>query len=298
MNPGAALMGIGAVSVSFLIIMVLLSFDTLEYQEIGLNYSWMKDIVQPKPYTAGRYYLGLGNHFIKFPQMVRSVYFTNDRGINNGPALKSRTKDGLTVHLEVSFQYRLLPHELYDLYTTLGADYEHTFIRMSIEQLTTIATLHTAHQFFNNRTIIGEEMQRHLNHDFKAYAFSEVPFFQLRTVHLPPDFEAAIQETQVKEQDIQIATAEQTQKRVTFATRVLQAKQAVRVMANEAAGEAQAILAQNGAYCKQYKYTQNLKAQALKKIMTASGWGSKQLIEYLRIRAIRDHESAKTMLRF
>jgi len=288
---------VAAVAVVTLLVLLWCSYDTLEYQEMGLNYSWISETVQKEPYIAGRHYLGLGNHFIKFPQMVKSVVFVDDlSGETQGPALQSRTKDGLTVRLEVSFQYRLIFKELFNLYTTLGTGYERTMVRMGIEQLTTAATMHNANSFFNNRTIIGEEMHKMLSTHFGKYAFAEVPFFQLRTVHLPEDFEKAIQDTQVKQQEIQIAAAEQNQNRITFETHVLQAQQAVRVMANKAAGEAASIMAQNDAYCRQYNITQSLQSEALSKLKKEAGWDTEQLLEYMRVRAMRVHPAERSTI--
>jgi len=294
----AFLMGVAAVAALVLGILFLCSFDTLEYQEMGLNYSWISETIEDKAYTAGRYYLGIGNHFIKFPKMVKSVFFLDDLSQETqGPALQSRTKDGLNVRLEVSFQYRIKFTDVYQMYTTLGPSYQDTFIRMAIEQLATAATMHNAHFFFSNRTTISAEMHKMLDGHFQQHGFAEIPFFQLRTVHLPKEFEEAIKETQVKQQEIQIATLEQKTKRVTFQTKVLQAEQQVKVLQNQAAGEAASIMAANEAYCKQYRITQTLQSQALKQLMAASGWTSKQLLEYLRIRAVRDHPSEKTTIR-
>lgn len=227
---------VAVVAAISLAVLFFFSFDTLEYQEYGLNFSRISETVERKPYTSGRYYLGIANHFIRFPRMVNSVLFSDeDAGAKQGPALQSRTRDGLNVRLEVSFQYRLKFEKVYDLYSTLGKDYEPTFLRMAIEQLATAATDHSAHFFFTNRTAISAVMHQRLNDHFQERAFSEVPFFQLRTVHLPHDFEEAIRETQVKQQDIQIATLEQKTKTVTFKTRVLQAEQDVKVLVNQPA---------------------------------------------------------------
>jgi len=287
-----------SVTLVTLAVLFLVSFDSLEYQEMGLNYSWISETVERHPYTSGRYYLGLGNHFIKFPKMVKSIFFIDDAsGATQAPALQSRTRDGLNVRLEVSFQYRIKFLELYDLYTTLGQSYEQTLVRMAIEQLTTAATMHNAHYFFSNRTTISAEMHRMLDNHFQKHAFAEVPFFQLRTVHLPPEFEEAIKATQVKQQEIQIAALEQKTNRVTFQTKVLQAEQAVKVMMNEAEAEAASIKAQNDAYCKQYRITQDLQCKSLEKLMHSTGWDSRQLLDYLRIRAVRDHPSDRTTIR-
>jgi len=286
------------VTVVTLIILFCFSFGTVEYQEIGLNYSWISQTIEEKPYSNGRYFLGIGNSFIKFPRMVVSVFFLNDLAQNvHGPALRSRTKDGLNVELEISFQYRLKPMEVFSMYQTLGAAYEKTYVRMAIEQLTTAATKHDAHFFFTNRTTISDEMHRTLEHLFNESAYAEVPFFQLRTVHLPSEFEDAIKETQVKQQEIQIAELEQKTKTVTFKTKVLQAEQAVRVMNNQAQAEAASVQAHNAAYNKQYLYTQDLQTSSLQALKSAAAWGSAELLEYLRIRAVQDHPSELTTIK-
>lgn len=290
---------VAVVAAISLAVLFFFSFDTLEYQEYGLNLSRISETVERKPYTSGRYYLGIANHFIRFPRMVNSVLFSDeDAGAKQGPALQSRTRDGLNVRLEVSFQYRLKFEKVYDLYSTLGKDYEPTFLRMAIEQLATAATDHSAHFFFTNRTAISAVMHQRLNDHFQERAFSEVPFFQLRTVHLPHDFEEAIRETQVKQQDIQIATLEQKTKTVTFKTRVLQAEQDVKVLVNQAEAEAASIKATNKAYCKQYKVTQDLQTSALSQLAKTSDWNAAQLLHYMRIRALRNHPSDKSMVRF
>lgn len=290
---------VAVVAAISLAVLFFFSFDTLEYQEYGLNFSRISETVERKPYTSGRYYLGIANHFIRFPRMVNSVLFSDeDAGAKQGPALQSRTRDGLNVRLEVSFQYRLKFEKVYDLYSTLGKDYEPTFLRMAIEQLATAATDHSAHFFFTNRTAISAVMHQRLNDHFQERAFSEVPFFQLRTVHLPHDFEEAIRETQVKQQDIQIATLEQKTKTVTFKTRVLQAEQDVKVLVNQAEAEAASIKATNKAYCKQYKVTQDLQTSAFSQLAKTSDWNAAQLLHYMRIRALRNHPSDKSMVRF
>jgi len=287
-----------AVAVFQLVVLFTMSFDSLEYQEVGLNFSWMRETVQKEPYSSGRYYLGLGNHFIKFPRMVKSVFFIDDLvSHTQGPALTSRTRDGLNVRFEVSFQYKLKFEQVYDLYNTLGENYEMTLVRMAIEQLTMAATKHNAHYFFTNRTDIAEQMHAMLDEHFQKHAFSEVPFFQLRTVHLPEEFEQAIKETQVKNQMIEIAKLQQKSSEVTFETTVLQAEQVVHMKRNQAEAEAASILLQNQAYCDQYNFTQALQTASLQKLKLATGWNADELLEYLRIRAVREHPSEMTTIR-
>lgn len=285
------------ITIVLTVVLYWIGWGTLEFQEVGLNYSFIMQSVENKPYSAGRYYIGVGNHFIKFPRMVRSINFVDDlSGITQGPALMSRTRDGLNVRLEVSFQYKLRVADLYQLYSTLGPTYENIFVRMAIEQLSTASTMYSANEFFDNRTTISNEMHGLLDDHFDKHAFARVPLFQLRTVHLPNEFEDAIQDTQVKEQEIQIAFAEQKQNRVAYETTVIQAEQKVQVLVNQAEAEAASILFQNDAYCRQYRVTQDLQREALTRVMSSAEWQAPQLLEYLKMRAVREHPSGKTTM--
>lgn len=286
------------VAVIVAVILFFASFGTLEYQEIGLNYSFITETISKDAYTSGRYFLGIGAYFIKFPKSVITLLFSEQSSERkDGPAMLSRTFDGLNVKLEVSFQYRLNPLKLYDLYTTLGPEYEKILIRTAFEHLTTAATKHTAHDFFTNRSFIAFEMQKGLNKNFQDACFAEVPLFQLRTVYLPELFENAIRDTQVKEQEILIARAERDTRRVTFETEVIQAKQQVQIMNNNAEADASAILLSNQAYVDQYKISQELQSSALSRLSTAAAWNPTQLLEYLKIKAVREHPADRTTVR-
>lgn len=303
-NSKGIIVSVTGVMVGTLTLLLILSFDTLEYQQIGLNYSWLSQAIENKTYHHGRRYIGITNNFIKFPRMVRSMYFVADNrktpGADQfqGPSLHSRTNDGLDVTLEVSLQYQLKPEGLFDLYTTLGAEYQTTLVRMAIEQITTSSTKFTAQEFFTDRTVISEKIHSELQTHFETRAYSKVPFFQLRTVHLPTDFETAIRTTQVKQQEIEIAKWEQHAQNVTFQTKVLQSKKAVEVLFHNADAQAQSIHVANEAYCNQYTLTQELQATALKDIVAKSGWNQTQLLDYLRIRAVRQHPSSNTFVRW
>lgn len=281
------------------VIIFFCCFDTLEYQELGLNFSWISQTVEDRAYTSGRYYLGLGNHFIKYPRMVTSVSFIDDANDANyrGPALQSRTLDGLNVRLEVSFQYRINALNLYDLFQTLGTDYEKTFVRMAIEQLTTSATKYNASFFFTNRTQISEEMKETLSDHFGVHGFAEIPMFQLRSYHLPQEFEDAISETLSAQQNIITTQQLQRSKTVQFNTRVMQAEKQLEQRRAQAAGEAAAIEKQNEAFNTQFNTTQLLLVDALEGIIRTTSWTSAQLLEYLRLKAVRNHPAEKTTIR-
>ena len=85
---------------------MILSFASLEVNEFGLDYSSITKTVSDRPWTGGLHFLKVGHSFLKFPKTVQTVEFSNTAPQSNGPAIKSRTQDGLEVVLEISFQFK------------------------------------------------------------------------------------------------------------------------------------------------------------------------------------------------
>ena len=50
--------------------MLILSFSSLDYNEVGLDYSYITKTISPKIYPAGIHFLGMGHQFITFPKTV------------------------------------------------------------------------------------------------------------------------------------------------------------------------------------------------------------------------------------
>lgn len=126
-----------------LLILLINSFSSLEFNEYGLDYSSITKSINEKPYTAGIHFLGVGHSFIKFPKTVQTIEFSKEKSANSAP-LKSRTSDGLEVTLEISFQYKLIYEHIYDLYLKFGPVYQPTFERMAIDILTDLVKLQLA----------------------------------------------------------------------------------------------------------------------------------------------------------
>lgn len=271
-------------------------FRSLEYTELGLNYSLLANSVEERGYSSGRYYLGIGHGFIKFPATVQTIQFANEAD-SVGPMLRSRTSDGLEVQLEVSFQYQLNASDIHGLYMAFGLDYEKVFITLAMDMVTALATNYNATAFFNDRITIGMDMEDQLKQTFGQVAHAQVPFFQLRSVDLPADFEHAIQDTEVKKQDIQTAMAERENQEVVMETKVLQAQQKAQEIAFQANASAQDVILQANAYVAQFSLSQQLQAQSLQPIYDDFFKGSEdQFMEYLQVRTLRNHPDTNSIV--
>jgi regulator of protease activity HflC (stomatin/prohibitin superfamily) len=227
-------------------LLIIFGFATLEATEFGLNYSWISKSISPNVKENGLYFIGIGHSFIKFPKTVQTIEFSNSKTANQGP-IQSRTSDGLEVTLEISFQYILQKDQIYNLYTKYGGGYNYIFQNIAIHILTEEATKYTAYNFFMDRGKIKDDFQYELDKIFQQLCYSSIQFLQLRSVDLPSLFEASIQESEVKKQDIQKAKAEQNKIMIEVDTQIKAAEYQKNVIINQAEGEAEAIFKQNKA---------------------------------------------------
>lgn len=270
-----------------------------------MNYSLLTRKVEKKTYTSGRYWISPFNYFIKFPSIVRTIQFSDSQLQSDlapdeyGDALlRSRTHDGLDVSVELSFQYQLAPSTLYTLYTELGpgAMFHNTFVRVAIDKLTEMATKFTANEFFIDRTEIGKAMESGLKKDFEQWLYSTIFSFQLRAVGLPTEFEDAIQLTEVKKQDVQVANAEQNSTHVSLDTQLMQAKRRTKIKLNKGEAVAASTILAVNADIAQYNATQIKSANGYSGIISSLGGKEQDLLAYMQARVLRDHASEKTTI--
>lgn len=298
-------LGFAALVALTTVVVGVLGFASVEITEHALNYSLVRRKVEQRTYPPGRYWISPLNFFIKFPATVTTIQFSDsamqddlsstERGESQ---LRSRTRDGLDVLIELSFQYQLVGDSIYDLYTLLGGypDYHDTFVRIAVDRLTETATKYSATEFFTQRTAIGRDMEALLERDFASDLFAHVFSFQLRSVGLPKEFEEAIQQTEVMKQDLSVAVAEQNSTRVSLETQLMQARRGTRVAANRGEAEAAAVMLANAAEIAQYNATQRRAADGYSGVLEALGSEQGALLEYMRARALRDHPSQRTVV--
>eukprot|EP00930_Biecheleria_cincta_P095804 TRINITY_DN87711_c0_g1_i1.p1 TRINITY_DN87711_c0_g1~~TRINITY_DN87711_c0_g1_i1.p1 ORF type:complete len:324 (-),score=61.45 TRINITY_DN87711_c0_g1_i1:34-963(-) len=272
------------------------AWAVLEPVEIGLDYNMIMQTISPDAWGPGRHWIGIGHTFVKFQSTVITVSFTHDIKDSSGAPLRSRTADGLEVELEISFQYQLQQDTLHGMYTTFGDGYHDLFVKMGMDILTVAATKHPAKDFFVNRTMIGNTMEDSLRSHFKKHAKVEVPLFQFQAVSLPKDFEIAIRQTQVAEQKIKRMQANQTMRLVEFQTEVIQAQRYVQVRKQQANAVAESIALANAAEIKKLNATQLCAATAFQNMLKVFEGDTSQLLKYMKVRAVRDHPSQRSIL--
>jgi regulator of protease activity HflC (stomatin/prohibitin superfamily) len=237
-NMRVKLVALGVLVVAGIITLALTleSFDELAPEEMGLHYDSHKEQVKDDSGMAfmnGKYFLGLGQYFIKFPSTVTSMTLNN---------LLSRTSDGLAIHISVNFDYQLDPYSLLELYKKFGKckegeeecegqeTYKNIFSRIVENVLKLEATKHTASSFFTNRTTIGLRLEDRLRAEFiPQRIYAKVIAFQMLDIKLPKEFEAAVSENKLLLKEVETKEIERKRKVVEWTTILLQKEQRVSV---------------------------------------------------------------------
>lgn len=291
-------------------IVLLMSFGSLEYTEIGLCHSWIGSSISDKGYKHGLHLIGFGNQFIAFPSTLVTIGFAQGRGNVAGP-LESRTIDGLTVEIECSFQYQLTEDTIYEVYNKFGDEYHNIFVSLATEAITAEATKWTAAEWFHNITEIQVSMEGSMEHEFRSEANTQIVNFQLISVGLPSEYDTEIKRTEVARQDNKTAHAEYEVQETISQQGVEVAYRAANETNIAADAQAQAVLFDIDAWVTQYTLSQRLQAAEFAKIYndlkanpalnsgvdaSTGTQAEDELLKYLYARVIRDHPEDKSVV--
>lgn len=163
--------GFALATVAVAVILIAASFRTLDATTYGLAYdSLWCTIDRTTLYNNGLFFVGPTTVFLTFPKATRDVYDT----------LPARTRDGLTIGLELSFQYRLQQSadSLAELYMMFGLEYESAFRREARDVLRNAASGFTAFECWRNRTALVVSMQAELDTALSRW-YANVEAFQV-----------------------------------------------------------------------------------------------------------------------
>ncbi|MFX0151545.1 MAG: SPFH domain-containing protein [Candidatus Hodarchaeota archaeon] len=273
------------------------AFDSVGYNEYALNQNGITQQIENKVYEKGLYHIGIFNHFIKFPKAVQTIEFFDslgNPGATRGP-LNSRTRDGLLIHIQLAFQYKLRKGEILDLYGTFAKDYEDRYIGQARTTLRDVASFYNAIEFFNNRTIIGNHMKDLLAEDLDIM-FCDVVFFQLREIDLPDEFEEALKQVQIAQQQYQIALYEQQAAIVKAETAIIEAQAQANITLITADANAEAYIINMEAQAEALNITLTAERIAYYAMGQQLNLTSSELLALLWIMAIQEHDDSMLII--
>jgi len=270
---------------SLTIVYFIFAFDSVGYNQYALNQNIFTQEIEDKVYEKGFYHIGLMNRFIKFPKTVQPIEFYESY------SLDSRTKDGLLIHIQLSFQYKLRKADLIQLYGIFALDYENYFVSQARTTLRDVSSFYNAIEFFNNRTFIGDVMFQYLIQDLDAM-FADVVYFQLREIDLPDEFEEALKQVQIAQQQYQIALYEQEATIIRAQTQIIEAQAEANITVVLAEADAEAYLINMEAQAEALNITLTAERLAYYAMGQELNLTSSELLALLWIMAIQEHDDS------
>lgn len=199
-----------------------LSIDAVEQNQYGLKYNWVTKSISSDVFHGGTHLIGPWNAFVTFPATVQTIEFSDRLGRRTSEMLHTRTKEGLGLHLSISFQYRLLPDHLDKLYRLTNTQYEMLFTRIARDQILEAASQYEGPQYWLQRHEIGNMMKGLVTQQLKD-SYADLWGLQLLVIDLPDRYEQSITMTQVQQQLIKTRTNQQAAASIRADTEVMKA---------------------------------------------------------------------------
>jgi hypothetical protein len=125
------------------VILIVLSFATLQPVEYGLNFNAITMSLENATYSqAGLYFLGFGHWFIRYPRTIQTIEFM---ATGENQLLHTRTADGLPLTLGLSFQYRYMPEHLNKLYLTYKNEHHAVYVNTATAAIANVVRARHRH---------------------------------------------------------------------------------------------------------------------------------------------------------
>lgn len=278
---------------TFLLILggvVVTSIGTVPPLHYGLKYNALNKMADTENvYTSGRYLVGPWNSFLIFPATTQNIEFTNEPRIGMAGArmasLHSRTREGLSLHLQISLQYKLLEEQIGKLYTEFNMGFQDMYISVIRDVIIKTAAEYHAPQLWNERRELGDEMQRRVDKALKR-TYAECWGLQLLFIDLPDRFESAIVNTQVQKQNILTQENAQAAARIRAETSVIQAQFENNVTVTLAGGRADYQLITKTAEAQARQNRIDAEAKVVGQVKKDLGLGGTGLVKYQKYAAL------------
>ncbi|MES1912506.1 MAG: hypothetical protein MHM6MM_004771, partial [Cercozoa sp. M6MM] len=274
-----------------IIILIAVSIDSLSPTEYGLHYNANTKHIKPnKVYENGRYMLGPGHSFVKFPKKVQTLNF------EGASSIEVRSYDGLPVTLSVTVNYRLSKENLHGLYYDYAKDYELAFQKIIRNDVRDSASLYNVTDFYETREAINQQMQVKVQETFLSIHGVQLDSLLVKNVKLPSEVEYAIQQTQIAIQDIQQAENELERARIDAETKVLAAEESAKVIVADANADAQAIRNKAAGEVDQVRLQASAEAESYAALKTDLNMTSDELLAFVFLEAMQETGAGSMVL--
>ena len=150
---------IGIIGVILLIVLLPVSYNYIEYYEIGFKKNTVSNTVDiSQVYGPGRYLWAPEDSVVTFPSTYQHIEFLDDD-------LLVFSQTGLEFNLEADIYYRLTEENLANIYQDFGTNYHDRFVEAIRASIKNTAPNFSVDEFVRNRTDITQIMFNNINND-------------------------------------------------------------------------------------------------------------------------------------
>ncbi|XP_067936280.1 uncharacterized protein [Watersipora subatra] len=226
--------GVAVVGVLALIIgLVASSLKKLDSFEIGLKYDTINKNLQTEVFREGLHTGPPGYEMIVFP----SIYTTNT--IDDTSCLNM---DGVTIKLDVSYQFKARPNDLYKLVTQFKDfdTYQEVLSAAGFAAVQVVCSKFDTNDIQTNRTQFTVQLKVKLQERCELF-FCDVNDVQVNDIRRPASYESAIRDKQEAVENVQVAVEERPKEQTKAQTQLKEANYAGRILVQKAESEARIL---------------------------------------------------------
>ena len=195
---------------------------------------------------------------------------------------------GQPVSLSFSFQYQFRQSDIGKVYREFGDQYETRYLLFARMAVSDVAQRYTPNKFWTHRQEIADDMFLTLKNSLRTNGNCDVVGFQLLQVDFPDKYEQMITDIQLQ---VQYKLTSEYQQQVTDVMKdidVLTAHTTGSIATINAKAIATSHLLVNDARTKGFYAQQQAKAVAYADIQQKLGLSTKELLDYVKIRALTE----------
>ena len=287
------------ISLILLIIFILLIFylflclTSIEPLYYGLEYNTLTKSISKNIYPNGIYLLNPFQKFLIYPANLVTIEFSDKK---NAP-LNTRTAEGLSLTLSVSFQYQLIKEKIPNLYNLANVNFNMVFERISRDVILKVGGMFNANDYWKKREKISEKMLYELNKELNK-AYSTCENLQLLNIELPRTFEDSIVTTQVEVQKINMRKFEQTAELIRQNISVLISEAEQKIKITNSTGIAEAYKIKKEAESQIINNTIAVEKEIVYNIKKELNMDNKEILEYLYLNRINQQDNKKLIVGF
>jgi regulator of protease activity HflC (stomatin/prohibitin superfamily) len=208
---GGIVVGVASGTLLFLIaglltiILVLASIKTVPYSHYGLRYDRLTGLVDDtKVYMPGRYVILLNRKFILYPSTFETCAFSVSNltpFVIDSTSLTTRTKDGLSVRLDVIVQYQIRKEDLLALHYSFGVDYKQVYLNEIKSEIFDVVGEYNAVDLQRKRMQFSQEVKQRLQVRFDTL-YSNIVNVMIGNIRVSSQFESSIEDKLSMQQEV------------------------------------------------------------------------------------------------